>query len=110
MWEADCKDHCQHCAVPVTRHTFGVGRNSAHVPGSLAKRSSTMIGHRRAIKNFKPSDMPFSRDFYLQQVLPALAKVPKAHIRKALGVSEPWSIHIQRGSAVPHARHWKALA
>jgi hypothetical protein len=47
---------------------------------------------------------------YLKRIIPALATVSKTCIRKALGVSEPYSIWIQRGQRMPHARHWKTLA
>jgi hypothetical protein len=43
-------------------------------------------------------------------VLPALAHVPKSEIRKALGVSEPYSAWIKSGRRIPHERHWITLA
>jgi hypothetical protein len=35
---------------------------------------------------------------------------PKSEIRKALGVSEPYSSDIRAGKRIPHPRHWQALA
>ena len=40
---------------------------------------------------------------------PTLAVVPKAKVRAALGVSEPYSADIQSGKRVPHPRHWEKL-
>jgi hypothetical protein len=48
---------------------------------------------------WNPAILPdwLNREFYIKCVVPAPAKVPKAKIRKALEVSEPYSIWIQSG-------------
>jgi len=69
-----------------------------------------MKTHRQRVGAWKPSDSDISRDTYMNLVLPALASVPKSEIRKALGVSEPYSSYIKSGQRIPHPRNWKALA
>ena len=71
-----------------------------------------MHAHRQEISNWRPSDLPawLTRDVYVKQVQPALAKVAKSQICVALGVSHPYACHIQAGKRVPHPRHWQALA
>jgi len=103
---------CVDCAVTVTHENFDAGRKSAQHPESLAKRAATQRMHKQAIRNWKPSDLPgwLTRDVYVQQVQPALARVAIAQIRATLGVSEPYSSDIQRGKCIPHPRHWQVLA
>jgi len=103
---------CSNCAPSVIRECFDLGRKAAQRPESLAKRSATQRMHKKAIQNWKPSDLPawLTRDVYVKQVQPALARVAKSRIRSALGVSEPYSSAIQAGKRVPHQRHWQALA
>jgi hypothetical protein len=69
-----------------------------------------MRTHRQQIGAWKPSASGIFRDTYVNVVLPALARVPKNEIRKALGVSEPYSSDIQAGKRIPHPRLWQALA
>src|SRR5580700_9337133 len=78
----------------------------------LLLRIATQRQHKRAIQNWKPSDLPgwLTRDVYVKQVQPVLASVAKSRIRSALGVSEPYSSDIRAGKRIPHARHWQALA
>jgi CRISPR-associated endonuclease Cas1 len=108
----DDRHHCAKCAKKITIKSFDAGRRQAHKPEHLAKRSVTMSAHTRAIKNWKTSDLPIwlTRDVYTNRIIPALANVPRAQIRKALSVSEPYSIYIHTGKIVPHKRHWKMLA
>lgn len=82
-----------------TRENFNVGRQAAQSPAHLAQRSATQRSHRRAIQNWKPSDLPswLTRETYVSQIQPALASVPKSQIRSVLGVSEPYSSDIQAG-------------
>ena len=102
---------CSNCAKQATRKNFRAGRKSAQQPEYLAKRAETMLTHRRAIQDWEPSALPawLTRDIYVKRVVPALAHVPKSEIRKALGVSEPYSSDIQAGKRIPHPRHWQAL-
>jgi CRISPR-associated endonuclease Cas1 len=102
---------CSDCARLVTRRNFRVGRKSAQEPEYIAKRADTMRNHRLAISNWKSSELPgwLTRDFYVNQIQPALAGVSKSSIRAALGVSEPYSSDIRDGKCIPHQRHWQAL-
>jgi CRISPR-associated endonuclease Cas1 len=102
---------CSKCAKRATRTNFRVGRHIGQQPQHLAKRASTMRTHRRAIQDWKPSDLPawLTRDTYVKRVVPALASVAKSQIRSALGVSEPYSSDIRAGKRIPHPRHWQAL-
>jgi hypothetical protein len=106
------RQRCLKCSKPVTSANFKDGRKSAHKQEYLEKRAATMRRHKEAIQAWKPSDLAawLTRDVYLKNVQPALASVPKSQIRSALGVSEPYSSHIQTGSRIPHPRHWQVLA
>jgi CRISPR-associated endonuclease Cas1 len=106
------KQYCKKCAVPLRQQNFAAGRETAQRPEFRAKRSATQRTHRKAIRDWKPSNLPawLTRDVYLQRVVPALADVAKSQIRSALGVSEPYASFIQAGTHIPHPRHWLALA
>jgi hypothetical protein len=85
----------------------------ARNPESLARASETCREHAERAKRWnREEELPawLTHEFYVSQVIPALQQVTKAQIRSAIGVSVPYSIWIQRGERVPHARHWKALA
>jgi CRISPR-associated endonuclease Cas1 len=103
---------CSKCAKQATLKNFRVGRKNAQQPESLVKRSATQRRHRQAIQDWKPSDLPvwLTRDVYVKQVQPALARIAKSRIRSTLEVSEPYSSDIQAGKRLPHPRHWQALA
>jgi hypothetical protein len=103
---------CSICAKPATRKNFLVGRKLAQQPEYRAKRAETMRTHRRAIQNWRTSDLPvwLTREAYVSQIQSALASVAKSQIRSAIGVSEPYSSDIQAGRRIPHPRHWQALA
>jgi hypothetical protein len=89
-----------------------VGRKLAQSSNAIAKRMGTMLEHRRKIRQWKNSNLPswLTRDVYVNQIQPALAKIPKIRIRRALGVSEPYSSFIKEGKRIPHTRHWYVLA
>jgi CRISPR-associated endonuclease Cas1 len=103
---------CSNCAKQATRKNLRVGRKDAQRRESLAKRSATQRQHKQAIHNWRPSDLPdwLTRDVYVKQIQPTLARITKTQIRSALRVSEPYSSDIRAGKRIPHARHWQALA
>jgi hypothetical protein len=106
------KKICGKCWQKQTIQEFARGRKLAQRAESIAKRADTMLQHRKRIRNWKPSEVPvwLTREVYLERVLPALANVPKKHIRTALAVSEPYASYIRAGMRIPHIRHWQALA
>jgi CRISPR-associated endonuclease Cas1 len=106
------KKNCLKCWKRETVKEFEVGRNLAQRSNAIAKRADTMRQHRQKIREWKRSDLPawFTRDVYVNQILPALASVAKTRIRSELGVSEPYSSYIWEGKRIPHPRHWQALA
>ncbi|MBZ5722894.1 MAG: CRISPR-associated endonuclease Cas1 [Acidobacteriia bacterium] len=106
------KRYCLECAATATHENFDEGRKSAQQPASLAKRSAAQRLHRQAIQNWKASDLPawLTRAVFASRVQPALASIPKARIRSALGVSKPYASAIGAGRRRPHPRHWLALA
>jgi len=57
-------------------------RRTAQQPEFLAKRSATQKIHKQAIRNWNPSDLPgwLTREAFIQQVQPALSRVPKARL------------------------------
>jgi len=103
---------CLKCSTPVTRQNLDAGRRLAQRPESLSRRSFTQTKHKREIQKWTTADLPawLTRDVYLTRVVPALSNVSKSTIRKALGVSDPYSIWIHNGTRIPHARHWQKLA
>jgi CRISPR-associated endonuclease Cas1 len=106
------KKICLKCWKQETVAEFSVGRRLAQRPDSIAKRADTMLQHRQKIREWKLSDVPawLTREFYVNQVQPALASVAKSRIRSMLGVSEPYASYIQAGKRIPHPRHWQVLA
>jgi CRISPR-associated endonuclease Cas1 len=106
------KKICLKCWKRNTAKEFQVGRRAAKGINAIAKRSQTMLRHRKEIGNWKPSELPdwLTRDVYVTQILPALASVAKSRIRSEIGVSEPYSSYIKQGKVIPHRRHWQALA
>ena len=106
------KKICQKCWKRETAKEFSAGRKLAQCSDAIAKRADTMRQHRQKIRKWKTSDLPawLTRDFYVNQMQPALASVTKSRIRSALGVSEPYSSDIQAGKRIPHQRHRQALA
>ena len=103
---------CGKCWESQTAQEFEKGRKLAQGSDALAKRSHTMLQHKKAIKIWSPSQVPqwLTRDFYLTRISSALANVTKAQIRSKLGVSEPYASYIQTGKRIPHPRHWRSLA
>lgn len=106
------KRYCLECAARATHENFDAGRKSAQQPESLSKRSATQRLHRQAIHNWKASNLPawLTPAVFVNRLQPALASIPKARIRSALGVSEPYASAICTGLCRPHKRHWQALA
>jgi CRISPR-associated endonuclease Cas1 len=107
-----CRKHCLKCWKQETVKEFSTGRKLAQCADAIAKRSETMVRHRKEIGDWKPSELPtwLTRDVYVNEIQPALASVAKSRICSALGVSEPYSSDIQSGKRIPHPRHWNALA
>jgi hypothetical protein len=64
------------------------------------------------MSHWKSSEFPgwLTHDIYVHQIQPALTGISKSSIRKALGVSEPYSSDIRAGKCIPHQRHWQGLA
>jgi len=106
------RSHCADCFAPITRRNFNRGRKLAQRLDSLAKRSATQTSHKQAIRNWNPANLPawLTRDAFIKQVQPALARVSKSRVRALLRVSEPYASDIQSGKCVPHPRHWQTLA
>jgi CRISPR-associated endonuclease Cas1 len=106
------KKECLKCWKRDTVKEFNAGRKLAQSPEAIAKRAHTMLRHRTKIREWKPSDLPawLTRDVYIKEVQPALARISKSRIRSELGVSEPYSSYIQKGKRVPHPRYWDRLA
>jgi hypothetical protein len=106
------KKLCLKCWKRETVKKFGEGRELAQRPDAIAKRTETMLQHRKEIRDWKSSDLPawLTRAVYVNQVQPALASVAKSRIRSELGVSEPYSSYIRDGKRIPHPRCWEPLA
>jgi CRISPR-associated endonuclease Cas1 len=107
-----CRKHCLKCWKRETVKEFATGRKLAQRADAIAKRSETMVQHRKEIGDWKPSELSswLTREVYVKQIVPALAAVTKSRIRSVLGVSEPYASYIQDGRRIPHPRHWLTLA
>jgi CRISPR-associated endonuclease Cas1 len=103
---------CSKCAVTATRENFAAGRKSAQQPEFLAKRASTMQGHKQAIQNWNPLELPtwLDEECYVQKIQPKLRAIRVREIATALKVSQPYAAFIRSGRRRPHPRHWLALA
>jgi hypothetical protein len=66
--------YCSGCAQTETKANFGVGREIAQRPESLAKRAATQRQHKLAMRNWKRADLPgwLTPDVYEKQIQPAL--------------------------------------
>jgi len=104
------RHYCRRCTVTLTNENFNLGRKEGNRPEHLAKRASTMRAHREQIAAWKPSGSDISRDIYMTQIQPALARISKTRIASALGVSQPYSSDIRAGKKVPHPRFFQILS
>jgi hypothetical protein len=56
-----------------------------------------------------PLPADYTLEQYRNEIAPALAHVPVASIRRAIGLSYAYCKRIRRGAVVPHVAHWAAL-
>ena len=56
-----------------------------------------------------PLPADYTLEQYQAEIAPALARVPVASIRRAMGLSYAYCKRIRRGDVVPHVSHWAAL-
>ena len=89
-----------------------LGRIATHSPSAEARRSATQTKQFAAIRSWNPSELPswLNEKVYRSKILPGLPKLTVKTICLAIGVSHPYATNIRRGIAIPHPRHWLALA
>jgi CRISPR-associated endonuclease Cas1 len=108
--------YCKACSVDASTRALvegaKQGRIKANDPEALAKRKESSKRQNEALQAWSPEDHPewLTNDVYMSQVLPRLARVTRAAIRSAIGVSEGYATEVRRGTRVPHVRHWVKLA
>jgi len=107
---------CLNCVPIVNRENLlaqaKLGRIATHSPSAEARRSATQTKQFAAIRSWNPSELPkwLNEKAYRSKILPHLSKFTVKAIRLALHVSHPYATNIRRGTAIPHPRHWVALA
>jgi CRISPR-associated endonuclease Cas1 len=108
--------YCRICATTIRRENVikasRLGRLETQKPHAQARRSETQRRQQAARKNWNPKAIPdwLNRQFYVDHIQPALARVQVRAIQRGLGVSEPYALTIRGGKRIPHARHWVSLA
>ena len=108
--------YCLNCVPIVNRENLleqaKLGRIATHSPSAEARRSATQRKQFDAIRKWNPSELPdwLNEKTYRSKILPRLSKFTVKAIRVALDVSHPYATNIRRGTAIPHPRHWMALA
>jgi CRISPR-associated endonuclease Cas1 len=108
--------YCFNCVPIVNRENLlaqaKLGRIATHSATAEARRSATQRKQFDAIRNWNPSELPdwLNEKAYRREILPRLSKLTVKTIRVALDVSHPYATNIRRGTAMPHPRHWVALA
>ncbi|HUJ30545.1 MAG TPA: CRISPR-associated endonuclease Cas1 [Candidatus Acidoferrum sp.] len=110
------RTYCAPCGVTASREGLieaaKVGRLVAHSPEVCARQAEKQRQHNAAAKAWNPSDKPdwLTEKVYCEKIRPRLAGITVGVIASALDVSQPYATHIRKGTYVPHARHWQALA
>src|SRR5215469_3295713 len=108
--------YCLNCVPIVNRENLlaqaKLGRIATHSATAEARRSATQRKQFDAIRSWNPSELPswLNEKTYRSNILPHLSKFTVKAIRLALHVSHPYATNIRRGTAIPHPRHWVALA
>src|SRR3954452_5236651 len=108
--------HCFECSRPEALNRLAtarrIGREAAQTPQALKKRAQAVKRQYKALRNWRPSDVPDWLDdaFYTAKVQPTLNRVSKPEIASALGISERFAYKIAHGEKIPHRRHWLNLA
>ncbi len=108
--------YCNTCSVDASTRALiegaKLGRIKANDPDALAKRKASSKRQNEALQAWSPADHPawLTNDVYTSQVLPRLARVTRAAIRAAIGVSDGYATEVRRGTRIPHVRHWLKLA
>jgi hypothetical protein len=85
--------------------------DSRYQTPAVRKRQRTMDGVYRANGRWSATNTPgMTREQFLAQVVPGLARVTLPRLIAATGLSNASCSTIRRGLTVPHPRHWGALA
>jgi CRISPR-associated protein Cas1 len=74
----------------------------------LAASIAQSMGRARA--GLVAPDTKPTRAWFFKEVVPALRDVPVGAMARAVGLSERYCAKVRGGRAVPHQRHWPALA
>jgi hypothetical protein len=108
--------YCLNCVPIVNRENLleqaKLGRIATHSATAEARRAATQRKQFDAIRKWNPSELPdwLNKKAYRREILPRLSTFTVKAIRLALDVSHPYATNIRRGTAIPHPRHWVALA
>lgn len=109
------RKHCFACGVSISRANMieiaHRGRIASRHPDALAKLSAAQKRQRVARRNWDPSNLPawLTKEIYLKQIQPQLAKLTVPRIAKVLNVSEGYAARLRKGLHVPHPMHWQDL-
>jgi CRISPR-associated endonuclease Cas1 len=90
------------------------GNRRSHSPEAEAKRvaamRSTMLARLEFERSFPAPLRVAARAWYLVDVQPKLADIEPATLRRATGLSPRWAALVRSGTAIPHPRHFPAIA
>jgi ribosomal protein L40E len=98
------------------RFTESTGTRATHTEGARVARSGGNARQRAAQEAWDQSedhgvtDGAMCRKWYLEVVAPRLARVTLPAMARVTGASTSAASKWRAGRAVPHPRHWKALA
>jgi len=91
-------------------HLRAEGRDPAHGAAAAKHRGATQSKHQRALAAWDGAPGDADEATFRRDILPALQRLPLSAIMRASGLSIRYCSLIRRGLAVPHPRHWAALA
>jgi CRISPR-associated endonuclease Cas1 len=109
------RTHCGQCAIEGStqrlKDAAQLGRVVARCPEARAKHAGTSRRQALACSAWDASTQPawLTAEFYVEKILPRLAKVPRSTIASRIGVSRWYAGRIRQGYR-PHPRHWQVLA
>jgi CRISPR-associated endonuclease Cas1 len=115
----DCLPHYQHdryqAFIEAGRkrkaEQAAAGVDSSH-GGQAGERRAATIKQRwaeRAAWNPTHIDHPSDPEWFREEILPALQRVPLSVLVRATGLTRGYLSQVRRGRKVPHQRHWSAL-
>lgn len=108
--------YCPDCGTAAStewlNHTKPQAWIAGRGPEAQARRSATQRRQQSALRAWRETDQParLTRQVYVNQVQPSLARAKTSTLAAVIGVSQPYAKLVRTGKRQPHPRHWLALA